>query len=279
MNAAGFEQWLMSDHRTPLIMGILNVTPDSFSDGGAYSDVDRAADHALQMIAEGATIIDVGGESTRPGSTRVDADEQIRRTIPVIRRIASSGAIISIDTTSATVAEAALDAGATLLNDISAGREDPRLLELAASRSVPIVLMHMQGDPKTMQVAPVYENVIAEVRSFLEGRRDEAVRVGIEPHRVLLDVGIGFGKSLEHSLTLLKSHATFAGLGHPTVLGVSRKRFIGTLTDKPVPTERTFGTAAANAWGLANGADILRVHDVAATRDVASIISAIRSAT
>lgn len=273
-----FKAWLSSKTRPPLLMGVLNTTPDSFSDGGKFMDHGAAIDFGLQMVADGAAFIDVGGESTRPGSTPVDAAEQIRRTVPAISALSKSGANVSIDTTSAAVAEAAIDAGAVLINDISAGRADPGMFALAAKRGVAIVLMHMRGTPQTMQDAPQYADVVAEVAAFLGERARLAEASGVPRHQVLVDVGIGFGKTLHHNLALLRHHLQIADMGYATVLGTSRKGFIGKLTGQAEPRDRVIGTSATVAWGLANGADILRVHDVSAMREVMSVITAIRSA-
>lgn len=271
-----FEEWLRALQRPPLLMGVLNTTPDSFSDGGAFLDHAAAIEHGLRMLAEGAAIIDVGGESTRPGSEGVEPAEQIRRTQPVIEALAKQGAKVSIDTTSALVARAAIDAGAVIVNDITAGQGDPAMLKLVAETEVAIVLMHMQGTPRTMQAQPLYADVVKEVAEYLQIRAKAAEREGVARHRILLDVGIGFGKTLDHNLALLRHHSNLAQFGYATVLGTSRKGFIGKLTNRPVASERIMGTAATIAWGLTNGADILRVHDVAQMREVVEVITAIR---
>ncbi len=276
MKPADFDRWLSHPPRSPLLMGILNATPDSFSDGGTFFDKISAIRHADAMIEQGASIIDVGGESTRPGADPVDAQEQIRRTLPVVEHLAQAGAVVSIDTTSADVARAAIGAGATIINDVSAGRDDAEMFPLAAKSDAAIVLMHMLGSPKTMQQEPVYSDVVSDVLSFLEKRAEAAVRAGIERSRILLDVGIGFGKTLEHNLELLREHRRFADRGYATVLGTSRKGFLGSLTKRPAAAERVMGTAATIAWGITNGADILRVHDVREMREVVDVILAIR---
>jgi dihydropteroate synthase len=276
MNASELHVWLESvDARRPLVMGILNVTPDSFSDGGDRLAADDAVRAAEAMVADGADLIDVGGESTRPGSDPVDAATQIARIVPVIERIRSIGAAISVDTTSAEVAEAALDAGATFVNDVSAARADPAILPLVARRGCAIVLMHMQGDPKSMQLSPSYEDVTREVRAFLCARAAAAIDAGVHRSRIVIDVGIGFGKTIEHNLQLLRDHATFAELGYPVLLGTSRKGFIGKLTNTPDPKDRLPGSLATVAWGLANGASIVRVHDVRETVACVRMIEAI----
>ena len=258
-----FLDWLTEpSRRRPLVMGVLNVTPDSFSDGGRYATADAAVAQAQAMVAAGADLIDVGGESTRPGSLPVDADEQIARVVPVIERVAHLPVTISIDTTRAAVAAAALDAGAAVVNDISAGRDDAELLPLVARRGVPVVLMHMQGTPLTMQEAPSYRDVVAETTAFLRERVAAAQDAGIELAKILLDPGIGFGKTQAHNLELLRRQREFALLGQPVVIGTSRKGFIGRITGEPEPAKRLFGTAASVALSIANGAAVVRVHDV-----------------
>ena len=278
MTSVEFQAWLSRVNRPPLVMGVLNVTPDSFSDGGCYAEPEAAAAHARDMAAAGADIIDIGGESTRPGATRVDADEQIRRVIPALRRIGRDFPIvISVDTTRAAVAAAALKAGAGIINDISAGREDPEMFALAARKGVPIILMHMLGQPATMQERPQYGDVVAEVKKFLAGRLAAAVAAGIDEKQVLLDPGIGFGKTTRHNLLLLKGLGELKNLGQPLVLGVSRKRFIGQIVGSSDTQSRLLGSAAAVAWSLANGADVERVHDVGQMRRVVGAISAMRN--
>lgn len=266
----------------PRIMGILNVTPDSFSDGGAFADVDRAAAYARRMLEEGADAIDVGGESTRPGAQRVGVREQIERVVPVIRCVralideADSPAVISIDTTLAAVAEAALDAGASMVNDVSAGREDARMLQVAAERGVPIVLMHMQGEPATMLENPTYENVVAEVRDFLIERVEAAQRAGIGRGQIVIDPGIGFGKTTEHNLTLLGHLHMLVSTGYPVLLGASRKRFMAQAGEGALRArDRVGGTCATTALGVAAGVRIFRVHDVAANRQAADVAWAV----
>jgi len=259
-------------------MGVLNVTPDSFSDGGRFPDPAAAAGEARRLVEQGADILDVGGESTRPGSDPVSEAEQIARVVPVIAAARDLRCVVSVDTTRSAVAAAALDAGAALLNDVSAGRDDPAMLALAAARGVPIVLMHMRGTPKSMQADPRYDDVVAEVLAFLRERTGAAVAAGVPRHRVLWDVGVGFGKADAHNLSLLRHHARFAADGHATVLGTSRKGFLGRLTGVARPADRAFGTAATVAWGAANGASIHRVHDVAEMRQVLAIVEAIRGA-
>jgi dihydropteroate synthase len=261
--------------RPPLLMGILNITPDSFSDGGAYQDITTAVRHAKNMATAGAALIDIGGESTRPGSSPVPSDEQIRRVVPVVTAIRKELAIaISIDTTKAAVAAAALDAGANWINDTSAGRDDPAMFPLAAHRKAPIILMHMQGTPATMQANPTYRNVTAEIVAFLRERLDSARTAGIDPADVLLDPGIGFGKTSQQSLQLLRDLDQLTAIRSPLVVGTSRKSFISKITGET--GDRLMGTAASVAWAVANGAAILRVHDVEAMNAVVGMIEAIR---
>lgn len=268
-----------------LLMGILNLTPDSFSDGGRFADLDQAVAHGVQMARDGAAIIDVGGESTRPGSTRIDAPQQIKRVVEPIAQLRAAldreglqQATISIDTTRADVAEAALDAGAAMLNDVSAGREDARMLPLAAERGVPVVLMHMRGQPGTMQNAPCYEDVVDDVLAFLLERADAAIAQGVAPEHVWLDPGIGFGKTLEHNLALLGALDRFVATGYRVLLGVSRKRFIaGCCPDAPGinrPANRLAGTLAAGLLGVQAGVAALRVHDVAEHHQALAVWSA-----
>jgi dihydropteroate synthase len=243
-------------------MGILNVTPDSFSDGGLDRDPEAAAERGLAMAADGADIIDIGGESTRPGADPVPAEEEIRRVVPVVEAIRRRSAVLlSVDTTKAEVARRALDAGADIINDVSALRFDTGLPGVVAGAGAGLVLMHMKGTPRTMQVAPFYEDLLGEVRGFLELRLREAVAAGIPAERILLDPGIGFGKRLEHNLTLINRLDVFEDLGRPIVLGPSRKSFIGKILNAP-PQERLEGTIAAAVLGVVRGAHILRVHDV-----------------
>ena len=242
-------------------MGILNVTPDSFSDGGRWPAASEAIDRGLEMAAEGAAIIDVGGESTRPGAFPVPADEQLKRVLPVVEAL-SPEIRVSIDTRSAEVARAAVGAGASLVNDVSAS-----LVEVAAAEGVGWVAMHMQGEPQTMQDAPHYEDVVAEVASFLRARADEAEAAGVD--EVWLDPGIGFGKTTEHNLALLRGVGEIVSLGHPVVVGTSRKGFLGALTARgaevPGPEDRLEASLATAVWAVLRGASMVRAHDVAAT--------------
>ena len=272
-----FERWLSDPNRRPLVMGVLNVTPDSFSDGGQYLDSSVAIAHGRAMVEGGAAVIDVGGESTRPGSESIPPDEQIRRIIPVIRGLAGQvAALISVDTSRAFVAQAALDAGAHLVNDVFAGRDDPELLPLVAARRVPIILMHMQGRPATMQESPSYKDVVTEVLHFLQERATAAQDAGIDASRILIDPGIGFGKTVEHNLTLLRRISDLKSLKLPLVVGTSRKGFIGKITGEAAESGRPFGTAATVAWAVANGADLVRVHDVGPMAQVVRTIGAIQ---
>jgi dihydropteroate synthase len=265
----------------PRIMGILNVTPDSFSDGGRYLDADLALRRAVEMIGEGADLIDIGGESTRPGALPVPAPEQERRVIPVIRRLRESlhtDTLISIDTTSSRVAEAALDAGADWINDTSAGRDDPAILALAAERGAPIVLMHRQGMPDSMQENPSYLDVVAEVGGFLEGRIEAALAAGIAEDHILTDPGIGFGKTIEHNLALLAGLDALVRLGPPVLLGASRKRFLSAICREPDFSALMPATCATTAIGVMAGAKVFRVHDVAGNRQAADVAWAVRRA-
>ncbi len=246
------------------IMGILNVTPDSFSDGELFSDAESACGHALRMFKEGADIIDVGGESTRPGAARVSEEEELRRVVPVIELLRPrSDGLISIDTCKSVVARAALDAGADMVNDISALRFDPEMKTLVAERACPVVLMHIQGTPRNMQKNPVYGDVVSDIRSYLAERLDEAERAGVHRELTFVDPGIGFGKTVEHNLEIVSRLEEFSPLGRPLLLGASRKSVIGAVLDLPV-TERLEGTLAITALAVAAGAAVLRVHDVAA---------------
>jgi dihydropteroate synthase len=265
---------LALDSRTHLV-GVLNVTPDSFSDGGAFLDPDAAADHALRMAAEGADCIDIGGESTRPGAAAVSAEEEWGRIGPVLARLAGRCPVpLSVDTSKATVAARALQAGAAIVNDISALRFDPGLPAVVAEAGAGLVLMHMQGTPRSMQERPVYGDVVAEVRAFLAERLAVATAAGVAREAILLDPGIGFGKTVEHSLTLLRHLPELAALGRPLLVGPSRKSFIGAVLGTPV-TERLEGTAAAVALAIVGGAALIRVHDVKAMARVARMCDAI----
>ena len=252
-----------------LVMGILNVTPDSFSDGGAYVDPEKAVAHALEMVEQGAAIIDIGGESTRPGADPVSVEEEIRRTAPIIAGIrAQSDIPISIDTMKAPVAAAAMESGADIINDVSAFEIDPEMARVAADTGAGVVLMHMKGTPRTMQANPEYDNVTAEVSSYLLNRVRRAEEAGIARNRIVLDPGIGFGKTLEHNLQLMKQLPELLDTGYPVLIGASRKSFIGSVTGRTSPNERLAGSLGIAAWSITCGAHILRVHDVIDTCDV-----------
>ena len=259
----------------PLVMGILNVTPDSFSDGGAYVTVEQALLRARQMYEEGADIIDIGAESSRPGSQPIDEAEELRRLVPVVEAVHNAVPLpISVDTTKAAVARRAIEAGAVLVNDITALRGDPLMIGLIAQTGAAVVLMHMQGTPPTMQKAPRYQNVTQEVASFLSGRAETALEHGIKRSQIILDPGFGFGKLQEHNLQLLADLTAMANLGYPVLVGLSRKQFIGILVQQPVQ-ERGYGTAGAVAVAVLKGAHIIRVHDVRSMRDTVSVVSAV----
>ncbi len=263
----------------PLIMGILNVTPDSFSDGGKYSDVHAALRQVERMLDDGADMIDIGGESTRPGADAVSADEQIQRVVPVIaaiRKQLSSNILISIDTTSSAVAKAALAAGANLINDISGGRDDQGLLALAAATDTPIILMHSQGKPKTMQDNPYYEDVVQEVLAALQASIAAALKAGIQKQNIAIDPGIGFGKRKQDNLDLLAHLEVFVATGYPVLLGASRKRFMGAICDVSEPSELVTATAVTTALGVMAGVQMFRVHDVKENRQAADVAFAIR---
>jgi dihydropteroate synthase len=258
----------------PAVMGVLNVTPDSFSDGGAFLAPAAAAAHAEEMVADGADLIDVGGESTRPGATPVDVTEELRRVIPVIEALGEGGRVpVSIDTSKAAVARAATGAGAVFVNDVTALRGDPEMPHVVAESGADLCLVHMLGEPRTMQDDPRYADVVAEVAAFLEDRLAFAVAAGIAEERVWLDPGIGFGKTLEHNLELLRRLREIVALGRPVVVGASRKRFLGAITGRG-EADRVAGTVAANVIAFAQGAHMFRVHDVAATRDALLVASA-----
>ncbi|MCY4641712.1 MAG: dihydropteroate synthase [Gammaproteobacteria bacterium] len=268
------------DYSRPLLMGVLNVTPDSFSDGGVYPSSKDAIACGIEMVEQGADIIDVGGESTRPGSTRVGASEQKRRVIDVIAGLHAElpeHIHISIDTTLSEVAYAALDAGATMLNDVSAGREDMGLLKLAAVAEVPVCLMHMRGEPATMQDHPDYENVTREVSDFLLGRAEKAQDIGVKKDNIILDPGIGFGKRTQHNLELLRDLKMFTGLGYPVMLGTSRKRFMGEILKQENPRARMPATCATSSLGVLAGVKIFRVHDVWQNRQAIDVTWAIHT--
>ncbi len=263
-------------------MGILNVTPDSFSDGGLYVDGEKAIAQALAMAAQGADIIDVGGESTRPGSARIAVSEQKRRVLTIIERLhreLPAQVRISIDTTLSEVAQAALRAGARIINDISAGREDAAMFALAREHGAELVLMHMQGTPENMHDDPSYTDVVAEVSAFLQARAQVAEAAGVPREKIILDPGVGFGKTREHNLCLIARLAEFAALDYQILLGTSRKRFMGSLLSVQPPAELVPATCATTALGVMAGVDIFRVHDVAANRQAADVAWGVRNAT
>jgi dihydropteroate synthase len=255
-------------------MGVVNVTPDSFSDGGRYLEADAAVEHGLALMDEGAAILDVGGESTRPGAAPVSEEEELRRVLPVVGPLAAAGNRVSIDTSKVAVARAALDAGATIVNDVSAFRFDPGLAGLVAERRAHCCLMHMLGEPRTMQEDPRYEDVVSEVKAFLEGRLDFAVAEGVPEERVWLDPGIGFGKTVGHNLELLRRLDEIVAIGRPVVVGTSRKSFLGKLAGGKPEGERLPGTIATNVLALERGASVFRVHDVAPVLDALTIAAA-----
>jgi len=265
--------------RRTLIMGVVNVTPDSFSDGGRFLERERAVQRALALLDQGADILDIGGESTRPGARAVQLEEELERVLPVIRDIRRQRpeALVSIDTYKAPVARAALEAGAVMINDVTALGGDPEMAALAAESGAALVLMHMKGTPRTMQENPTYQDVVAEVRDFLGRRLERALAAGVEAERVMLDPGIGFGKTLEHNLLLIRHLESLRGLGRPILLGASRKAFIGLLTGRPVE-ERLWGTIGAHVAGAALGADMVRVHDVGPVREALMVSDAIMRA-
>lgn len=259
------------------IMGVLNVTPDSFSDGGEWFAHDAAVARGRELIAQGAAIVDVGGESTRPGAEPVPEAEELARVVPVVEALASgphTPAQISVDTSKASVARAALAAGATFVNDVTALRGDPEMPALVAQAGCDVCLMHMLGEPRTMQDDPRYGDVVDDVRAFLEARMAAAVAAGVAEERIALDPGIGFGKTMEHNLELLRRLDELAALGRPLVVGTSRKSFLGRITGRDDPHQRVIGTVATNVLAYERGARVFRVHDVAATRDALAVAAA-----
>lgn len=281
MDAMTTRTWRCRDHafelgRRTLVMGIVNVTPDSFSDGGLFADREAAVAHGAQLADEGADIVDVGGESTRPGSDPVSIDEELARVIPVIEglRAARPELAVSVDTRRARVAAKALGAGAAVVNDVSAGR-DPQMFETVRGAGAGMVLMHMLGEPKTMQDAPRYEDVVSEVHEFLRERVEAAIFAGVPQECLAVDPGIGFGKNLDHNLALLRAIPMLSDLSAALVVGASRKRFLGALTETEAVSDRLEASLTAAAWAAANGADVLRVHDVAPTVRALRVIDAI----
>ncbi|MEX0989870.1 MAG: dihydropteroate synthase [Actinomycetota bacterium] len=281
----GSLRWRCGEHvlglgERTLVMGILNVTPDSFSDGGRFLDAEPAVEHAVRLAREGADIVDVGGESTRPGADEVPVDEELRRVVPVIERLVGElpELVVSVDTRKAEVARAAISAGASIVNDVAAGR-DPAMLSSVAGSDAGYVAMHMLGEPGTMQRDPHYDDIVEQVRGFLANRVADAETAGIDRERVCVDPGIGFGKTLEHNLVLMRDLDRIVDLGLPVLVGASRKRFIGMLTGVEDPSDRLEGTAAAVAWAVGAGAHIVRVHDVGRIVRVVRVVDAIRAGT
>ncbi|MDL1976830.1 MAG: dihydropteroate synthase [Deltaproteobacteria bacterium] len=266
---------LLGENRT-LLMGILNVTPDSFSDGGMFVTIDKAVAHGEALCSAGADIIDVGGVSTRPFADPVSVDEEIARVIPVIKRLSQRvSAPISVDTSRAETAKRAIEAGARIVNDIAALRFDPFLGDVVAEADLPVVLMHMQGTPETMQIRPAYDDVMGEIIDFLSGSIDLAVSKGIPRENIIVDPGIGFGKKVEHNLTIIRELSRLKSLGRPILVGASRKSFIGEITGIKEPARRDTATLAVTALLVANGADIIRVHDVKRSTEVVRMVEGI----
>ena len=271
MNNKNFKSWLNFPSKT-LIMGILNVTPDSFSDGGQFTSAQQAVDFALKMINDGADIIDIGGESTRPGAVPVTLDEELKRIKPVIKAIRNqTDCLISIDTYKTSVAETALDLGADVINDISSLSYDQNMANLVSTRKVPVILMHMQGSPQNMQLAPSYNNLIPDLISFFNNKIEIANKAGILNNMIILDPGIGFGKHIEDNFEIIRELKQIKAMGYPILLGPSRKSFIGEALQLPVE-DRLEGTMASVAVGIINGANIVRVHDVLETKRTISIV-------
>ncbi|MFT5221865.1 MAG: dihydropteroate synthase [Glaciecola sp.] len=262
-------------HR-PVVMGIVNVTPDSFSDGGRYATADTAIAHGRQLLAEGADVLDIGGESTRPGAAPVSLVDELARVLPVVRTLAAQGACVSIDTTKAQVAREAVEAGAEIVNDVSAGRNDAEMLKVVAALGVPYVAMHAQGTPQDMQDDPQYDDVVAEVYEHLHADLARCVAAGIDAKRVILDPGFGFGKTVEHNLQLLRHLSDFSSLGCPLLVGLSRKSFLGAIAGVVEPSERVSASLAAAVMAIDTGVAILRVHDVEATVEVLRVVSSVR---
>ncbi len=272
-------QIIFKNRKMPMIMGIVNATPDSFSDGGRFFDTEIALEHALKLIKDGADIIDIGGESTRPGAKEVSVEEEIKRVVPLIEKIrANSDVLISIDTRKPEVATAAIKAGANIWNDVSALTFSDNSLETAVKLGVPVVIMHSSGDPETMQNNPAYKDVCTDILAFLSARIGACIQAGMKRENIILDVGIGFGKTLEHNLSLLSRHSRFQALGCPVLLGASRKSLIGKIDESAVdPLSRVGGSLAIALYGADNGADIVRVHDVYETYQAFLVRAAIEA--
>ena len=263
----------------PVIMGIVNVTPDSFSDGGDFYSPENAIKHGLQLLEQGAEILDIGGESTRPGAETVPIDEEIKRVLPVIEGLRDKAQFISIDTRNAETMDAALNTGANIINDVTALTHDPDSLDIAAKYDVPVCLMHSKGNPKTMQDAPAYDNVTDEVMIYLKERIEACINAGIKKENIITDPGIGFGKTPQHNLELLKNLKKFESLGYPVLLGTSRKSFIPRVCDdNSTPDQRVGGSLSSVIWGYEQGVRLFRVHDVLETAQALKIYGAIKSA-
>lgn len=266
---------LIQCHHRPLVMGIVNVTPDSFYDGGCYAGVEQAVAHALDLVEQGADILDIGGESTRPGATPIDEAVELAHVIPVVDELARRTTVpLSVDTTKAEVARRGLDCGASIINDVSALRWDPAMASIIARSGAGVVLMHMQGTPQTMQLNPHYDDVVQTVHQFLQDRMQCAMESGIPKSNIVLDPGFGFGKLVSHNLELLRQLSSLSALGCPLLVGLSRKGFIGQLVNRPVE-QREWGTAAAVALAVERGAKIIRVHDVETMMDVVKVTAAV----
>ncbi len=272
-----FKSFSMDFSRRTFVMGILNVTPDSFSDGGLYFEKSLAIERAKQMVEDGADIIDIGGESTRPGAEPVSLDEELNRTIPVIEVLAREIKVpISIDTYKSVVAEKAINAGASIVNDISGLKFDPEMAKVVAKHKVPVVVMHIKGTPRNMQKEPFYENLIVEIKQYLEDSINIALNAGVEKDKIIVDPGIGFGKTFEHNLEIIHKLSEFSTFDRPVLIGLSRKAFIGKILNNAPAQERVEGTAAAVAISIMNGANIIRVHDVKQMVMVAKVADAIK---
>ena len=271
-----WESWAMHFEARPHIMGIVNVTPDSFSDGGHYFSPESAVEQGLRLVEQGADMVDVGGESTRPGSDPVSVEEELARVLPVIEALARKIRVpISIDTCKSTVAQRALEVGASMINDVSAGRFDPVILTVAARAGVPLIMMHMKGRPKDMQVNPVYTDLMGEIKAFLADANQRALEAGVQPDRIVLDPGIGFGKTFNHNLMVINRLRELTDLGRPLLVGPSRKAFLGHILGGVGPERRETATAAAVALAAYNGAHILRVHDVGMARETLAVVGAV----
>lgn len=259
----------------PIIQGVLNVTPDSFSDGGSFDSVEAAITQAEHMIEAGADIIDIGGESTKPGAISVSVDQELSRVIPVIEKLSSEDVMISIDSRNADIMSSALKAGAQIINDVSALTHDPRALEVVLKSSAPVILMHAQGTPQNMQNNPSYDNAVLDIYDYLESRVHTCIKAGIAKNRLIIDPGIGFGKTLDHNLEILSNISIFHGLGVPLLIGVSRKRFIGELSGEDIPKQRVPGSITAAMSAIEQGVQIIRVHDVSETKQGMAVFNAI----